>query len=191
MIRQHAVRRFHVATEYPDLALPAGVVRSEVLEALRGASEQLRKAGIRHALCGGLAVGAWGYPRATKDVNFLVGSEAFVVHGGGFVTLAQGVPITFKGVPVDALSASDDESFLAEAPGRAVVRQGVPILPLEALVYMKLKSPRERDRVDVIELVKAGIAPGPVAEWLSRHAPEIARRFEAAREQARRESEAG
>jgi hypothetical protein len=190
MIRQHAVRRFHVASKYPDVSLLKGVVSPEVLEALRGATEQLHRAGVRHALAGGLAVGAWGYPRASKDVDFLVGNEAFIVHGAGFVTFAPGVPITFNGIAIDSLSATPDEVFLAESLGRAVVDEGVPILPIEALIYMKLKSPREKDRVDVIELVKAGIATGPVREWLAKHAPDMARRFEAAVEQARRESDA-
>ncbi len=179
-----------MATEFPDLSLPAGVVRSEVIEALRAASQQFTKLGIRHALCGGLAVGAWGYPRATRDVDFLVGNEAFIVHGGGFVTFAPGVPITFKGVAVDSISASEDEGFLAEALDRATTREGIPILPLEALVYMKLKSPRERDRVDVIEMVKAGIAADRVEEWLERHAPAMAQRFRSAVEQAKRETDA-
>lgn len=190
MIRQYAVRRYDVATEYPDISLLDGVVSAQVLEALRGASEQLKKAGVRHALAGALAVGAWGYPRASKGVDFLVGNEAFIVHGGGFVTSATGVPINFKGVAIDSLSASKDEGFLEEALQRAVIKQGVPILPLEALVYMKLKSPREKDRVDVIELIKAGIRTDGVTEWLARNAPDQAKRFEDARQQAKRESEA-
>ena len=32
---------------------------------------------IRHVLIGGLAVGVHGHPRATRDVGFLVGDEAF------------------------------------------------------------------------------------------------------------------
>ena len=41
---------------------------------------------------GGLAVGANGFPRATKDVAFLVGDEAFERHPGGLVTFRPGVP---------------------------------------------------------------------------------------------------
>ncbi len=180
-----------MASEFPALSLLQGVVSQEVLEALRGASAQLARAGVRHALAGALAVGAWGYPRASKDVDFLVGDEAFIVHGGGFVTFAPGVPIAFKGVAVDSLSASKDELFLAEALERAVRVDGVPVLPLEALVYMKLKSPREKDRADVIELLKAGNAASPILDWLGARAPEMARRFQAAADQARRESAAG
>src|SRR5215216_4062132 len=71
----------------PDLANLHGVVAPEVLQAAAVASSKLREVGIPHALAGGLAVGAHGYPRTTDAVDFLVGGEAFEKHGGGFVTL--------------------------------------------------------------------------------------------------------
>jgi len=40
------------------------------------ASARLTELGVRHVLVGGLAVGGWGHPRATKDVVFLVGEES-------------------------------------------------------------------------------------------------------------------
>lgn len=40
-------------------------------------SEALTSLGVRHALVGGLAVGVHGHPRATKDIDFIVGAEAF------------------------------------------------------------------------------------------------------------------
>ena len=61
----------------PDPTLLVDVVAPKVLEALRLASEALALASVRHVVVGGLAVGACGYPRATRDVDFLVGSEAF------------------------------------------------------------------------------------------------------------------
>ena len=39
---------------------------------MRAAAAQLDRRGVRHWL-GGLAVGAHGFPRATKNVDFLVG----------------------------------------------------------------------------------------------------------------------
>ncbi len=59
----------------PDLSSVEGVVAPGVLDAMRRASEVLTRLGVRHALVGGLVVGAHGYPRATKDVDFLVGDE--------------------------------------------------------------------------------------------------------------------
>ena len=69
----------------PDPSLLVGVVAPEVLDAMRVASAALKSAGVRHVVVGGLAVGAHGYPRATKDVDFLVGDEAFEHHPGGLL----------------------------------------------------------------------------------------------------------
>lgn len=82
---------------------------------------------------GGLAVGAHGYPRATKDVVFLVGDEAFEHHTGGIVTMKTGIPIQIGGVLVDLLSAQADEGALGAV---LAVRIGaeVPVAPIEALI---------------------------------------------------------
>lgn len=166
-----------MATERPALDPVFDVNQSAIKDALYGASNALQKAQVRHTLVGGLAVGAWGYPRWSRDVDFLVGDEAFIVHPGGFVTFAQGVPISFAGVAIDSISVGPDEPFLEESLESSTIVDGIPVIPIEALVYMKLKSPREKDRADVIELVKAGIDAKAVMRWLSDRAPQIAKKF--------------
>jgi hypothetical protein len=76
----------------PDPTLLIDVVAPKVLEALRLASEALTTANVRHVVVGGLAVGANGYPRATKAVDFLVGAEAFRHHANGLVTMRPEIP---------------------------------------------------------------------------------------------------
>jgi len=44
-----------------------------MVAAIRAAHEAYARLGIRHALIGGMAVGVHGHPRATKDIDFLVG----------------------------------------------------------------------------------------------------------------------
>src|SRR5438093_2280168 len=83
-------RVHRMATKVPDISLLDGVVAPEILAAMRAASAQLTRTGVRHALIGALAVGAWGYPRASKAVDFLAGDEAFEQHEGGIVTMAPG-----------------------------------------------------------------------------------------------------
>ncbi len=122
-------------------------------------------------------MGAHGYPRASKDVNFVVGEEAFTVHAGGIITINPGVPVRVGDVAVDPISIEADERHLLEAVGRAPRSQGIPVLPIEALVYMKLKSPRRKDAVDVVELLKAGADAGRIAEYLARNAPALAARL--------------
>lgn len=158
----------------PDLALLEDVVASKILDAMKVASTALTKLGIRHVVVGDLAVGANGYPRATKAVDFLVGDEAFEKHAGGFVTMRPGVPIQVNGVVIDLLSVGEGEDHLATA------FEAPPGSPIEApqLIYLKLKSPRQKDRVDVIELVKAGIDIDASRRYLATNAPQLVALFD-------------
>jgi hypothetical protein len=169
----------------PDPSLLQGVVAPEVLEAMKAASVALSRAGVRHVVVGGLAVGANGFPRATKDVDFLVGDEAFDRQAGGLVTLRSGVPFQVNRVPIDFIGVEADEAFLVAAleaaPGSMI--EGPP------LVYMKLKSPRHKDRTDVIELVKAGLDVDRCRSYLSAHAPSFVPEFDDAVRRARAEEE--
>ncbi len=174
-----------VTKQTPDLSLLDDVVSDKVLAAMRAASAQLTKLNIRHWLVGGLAVGAHGHPRATKDVDFLVGDEAFEHHGGGLVTMKPGVPIQVSGVVVDHLSAQADEAFLtAQLPAASSQLEAAPI---SVLVYLKLKSPRLKDRADVVELIKAGADVSQCRRWLNDNAPELIRELDAAEVAARAE----
>lgn len=157
----------------PDLGLVEDVVAPRVLAAMRTSSSVLARLGIRHVVVGGLAVGANGHPRATKDVDFLVGDEAFV-HSGGIVSLAPGVPFQVDGVPIDLLSVGADEAHLASALDGAF---GAPI-DAPRLIYMKLRANRMRDQVDVVELVKAGIDRDAVKSYLATNAPSLVAAFE-------------
>lgn len=164
----------------PDPSLVDDVVAAKVLDAMRSASTALTTLGIRHVVVGGLAVGANGYPRATKDVDFLVGDEAFEQHPGGFVTMKPGVPIQINGVAIDLLSVQDGEAHLAtalDAPMGSMIEA-------PQLVYLKLKSPRQKDRADVIELLKAGIEIDACRAYLGANAPALLRGFEDAVTQA-------
>jgi hypothetical protein len=158
----------------PDPSLLIDVVSAKVLEALKLASEALTLANVRHVVVGGLAVGANGYPRATKDVDFLVGAEAFHHHASGLVTLRPEIPFQVRGVAVDLLSPEADEDFLEAALGAP------PGTRMEAapLVYMKLKSPRRKDQVDVIEMIKGGIDAKLCREYLAAHAAGLVPAFD-------------
>jgi hypothetical protein len=158
----------------PDPTLLVDVVSPKVLEALRLASEALTLAHVRHVIVGGLAVGAYGYPRATRDVDFLVGAEAFHHHDNGLVTMRPEVPFQVNGIAVDLLSVGAGEQFLEAAlaapPGS--------IIDIAPLVFLKLKSPRRKDQVDVIEMIKGGIDTKRCGEYLAAHAPGFVAAFE-------------
>ena len=171
----------------PDLGLLEDVVAPRVLAAMRAASRALTSLGVRHAVAGGLAVGAYGYPRNTQDVDLLVGNEAFERHAGGLVTLKPGVPIQIDGVSVDLLSTSG-EAFLEQSLGPPTPGE-VAVVPAGALVYLKLKSPRLKDRADVVELIKAGLAVEGVRRYLERYAPALVAKLNECIAQARAEED--
>jgi hypothetical protein len=149
----------------------------QVREAAVKAAGQLSQRGIRHALAGGLAVGAHGYIRATTKVDFLVGEEAFE-HQGTLVAFKLGVPIEIDGVRIDYLSPASLGPQLEEVLDHPVVSEGMAIVPLEVLIYMKLAARRRRDLVDVVELVKAGADVKRVRDYLAQHASDLLPSFE-------------
>ena len=174
-----------MAPDRPDLSLLEDVVAPRILEAAEASARFLRERGIKRLLVGGLAIGAYGHPRATKDVDFLVSDNAFQHHGGGIVTMLG--PVQVNGVPVACLSAGADEPFLEElldtpAPG------SVPVIPLEGLVYLKLKAGRAQDVADMVALVKSEIDVQRCRAWLAKNASRLVPRLDQAEQQARSES---
>ncbi len=159
----------------PDPSLLEDIVAPKVIDAMKLASSALSGAGVRHLVVGGLAVGANGYPRATGDVDFLVGGEAFEHHPGGLVTLRAGVPFQVNGIAIDFISPGSGEEFLEavlEAPHGSIVEA-------PPLIYLKLKASRLKDQVDVIELIKASIDIEACRAYLVEHAPHLVARFDA------------
>lgn len=161
----------------PSFADVEQVVAPNVIDAMHAACDQLKAAGVPHALIGGLAVGALGYPRTTRDVDFLVGDEAFIVHPGGVMTMAPGIPFAALGVRVDTLAAKPSEGHLLDAMRHANVVDGVPVMPFGAIAYMKLEAGRAKDIADLVELVKAGADAGEAVAYLEAHAPEYVEAF--------------
>ncbi len=162
------------------------MVAPEILRAAEVASQKLREAGIPHAL----AVGSHGYPRTTDDVDFLVGDEAFVTHEGGLVTLK--LPLIAVGdVLVDFVSIDQrrgEAAHLRPVVDRPPRSEEIPIVPLTALVYMKLKASRQKDVADVVELLKRGeIDIEAVDRYLEQYAPGLTRKWQRSQEIAARE----
>ncbi len=173
--------------DVPDLKHLDGIVASRILDAMRIIAAEYCRLGVRHALVGGLAVGANGWPRATGDVDFLVDASAFEHREGGLVLLK--VPFQAAGVPVDSILPADDEPFLAEARDSAPSCDGIPVLAVDALMYMKLKAGRMRDKVDVVELLKRGADPVACRAWLAKHAPTLLESFDHLATEAEREAD--
>ena len=152
-------------------------ISPKVRDAAIKTAEQLNALGIRHALAGGLAVGAHGYVRATIDVDFLVGEEAFE-HHGSVVAFKAGVPIEVDGVRIDYLSPVSLGPQLEEVLDHPLMNEGLAIVPIEVLIYMKLVAKRRKDLVDVIELVKVGADVKRTQDYLRQYASDLVPLFE-------------
>ncbi len=127
-------------------------------------------------LIGGLSVSTWGVPRATKDIDLLISLESIhemkafrkALDGEGLKTkLLRGgpsdpVPYLLKAfhedVPVDMLIATS--KWEDEAVEAAVLvklgKVGIPVIPVEYLIVMKLKAGGPRDILDAEELLQTG-----------------------------------
>lgn len=189
MNRHRNIKQRQKFSVQPDIHQLDDVVSPKILKAMRTASARLVQSGIPHALAGALAIGVHGYPRATKDVDFLVGEEAFQHHSGGIVTLSPGVPISVGDVPVDPISIAEDELHLNKAVDEALVLESIPVLPIGALVYLKLKSPRRKDSADLVELVKSGSPIAEIRKYLVQNAPHFLEKFDKIVADAEKEEE--
>jgi len=151
------------------------VVAANVIEDAIEIGELLARLRVPHALIGGLAVGLNGFPRATKDVDYLVGSEAFE-KTAPFLVYRSELKDRIEMAVVDLLAVPD--AFPCLADQLAVVEVGeVHVVAPEALILMKLSANRPQDRADVAHLLDAGVDERDVASYLAEHAPDLLNRF--------------
>lgn len=152
-----------------------GVVAADVLATAEEVSRRLAALGVPHALVGGLAVGVHGHPRATRDVDFLVGKEAFSQVFPLLVYRDELSEVVRIGV-VDLLAVPSNRPSLHLAlalPGAGEL----PVIPVEALVMMKLDAHRPQDRADVIALLRLGMDIAELRAFLADHAPDLLTRL--------------
>lgn len=129
-----------------------------------------------YALIGGLSVATWGFPRATKDIDFLVslmsiqklkafaealeaeGLKPEIRRGGHLDPVPYLVRLVHEDVPVDMLIVTKKWEDEAVANAVDVDFHGVmmPVIPLEYLIAMKLKAGGPRDMLDAEELLNIG-----------------------------------
>ena len=150
-------------------------------------------------LVGGLAVGIWGAPRATVDIDFLVSmktddynilkkklkeSEKFIFIYDEPMTFAR---ISFmratlksnKDISIDFLFADDDfkNKALRRKETIQVAGFSVNVTTPEDLVILKLLSGREQDRLDakkILEIQKGNLDMEHIQNWLHKLSIELA-----------------
>jgi predicted nucleotidyltransferase len=147
---------------------------------LRELLARLIEADVRFVLVGGLAVNAWGYLRATRDVDFVPDPEpenlarlnSLLKDLGGKVDVGGKL---LAGSAISTFLRTGDRTLVATDLGQVDVLQGLPQVPpfavleeqakdvdldglvvrvcsLEHLIEMKRASERTRDREDLAAL---------------------------------------
>lgn len=156
---------------------------------LRVLLERLREAEVDFVLVGGLAVNAWGYLRATRDVDLvpdpspenLARLDAMLVKLGGRVEVGGQL---LEPSAIRTFLRTGDRTLVRTDLGRVDVLQGLPQVPsfaaldarasdvdidglvvkvcsLDDLLGMKRASDRARDRDDLEALEAARDRQGP------------------------------
>ena len=133
----------------------------------------LERAGVDYALVGGLAVGVWGAPRATKDIDLLVQPADLerakqAVRESGYAHVA--LPMRFSdGMQLHRVSKLESGSLVTvdlilvdanlQPAWESRVRHdlemvSISVVSRDALIAMKLAAGRPQDQANVIKLTE-------------------------------------
>jgi predicted nucleotidyltransferase len=159
---------------------------------LRLLLERLRDADVDFILVGGLAVNAWGYLRATRDIDLVPDPssenlrrlDTLLVDLGGRVEVGERL---LDSGAIKTFLRTGDRTLVLTDLGRIDVLQGLPQVPtfaslderasevdieglvvkvcsLDDLLAMKRASdrPRDRDDLEALEVARDGRASGDV-----------------------------
>jgi len=160
--------------------------QSKVHKALTQLTERLASLDIPYAIVGALALNAYGYMRATVDVDVLLTSEGLqrlkdAAVGRGYLERfpgSRGLRDAARGVDIDFVLAGEypgdglEKPVSFPDPGECAVRgESFSLVSLSTLVELKIASGmtaphRLRDLADVIELIRANRLAPEYAEEL-------------------------
>lgn len=150
---------------------------------LRELLERLLEAKVEFVLVGGLAVNAWGYLRATRDVDIVPDPDTRNLERLSGLLEELGGRVEVEGAPLASSAIrtflrAGDRTLVATQLGHLDVLQGLPQVPsfgelksdardadigglsvrvcsLESLLAMKRASSRQRDQEDLEALTAA------------------------------------
>jgi len=133
----------------------------DLIDELVALIKALNDAGVRYALCGGLAMAVHGHPRATQDIDLLIPEEELekiqqVAETAGFWIPSGRMPFKAVGsvlIPLDMIIVSPALQDVWE--GRIDLPLGAiqcPVVSREGLITMKRIAGRHRDLADIESL---------------------------------------
>lgn len=131
----------------------------------------LSNRGIKFIVVGGVACALNGFVRATEDVDILIEtSEANITTmldtlqewGEGFAkelalsdfSVSPGAVRLIEDFPLDIFTVLDQQTYEDLLPQTRITEQGIVYLNRSAIINIKKKSKREKDRIDVLALEK-------------------------------------
>ena len=151
----------------------------DLIDELAGLIKALNDAGVRYALCGGLAMAVHGHPRATQDIDLLIPEEELakiqqVAETVGFWIPSGRMPFKAKTplamdiyrvskavgsilIPLDMIIVSPALQQVWDS--RMELPLGTihcPVVSKEGLIRMKTIAGRLRDLADIESLTGAG-----------------------------------
>jgi len=154
----------------------------DLIDELAGLIKALNDAGVRYALCGGLAMAVHGHPRATQDIDLLIPEEELakiqqVAESVGFWIPSDRMPFKAKTplamniyrvskavgsilIPLDMIIVSPALQQVWDS--RMELRLGTihcPVVSREGLIRMKTIAGRLRDLADIESLTGADDEP--------------------------------
>ena len=170
---------------------------SDLEAAVAQAAAVFESLGIPYMLIGGLAVSAWGEPRATIDADFMVWTErddfeqtvlrlceSFQCLTRNPVEFARGARVlpvqSQQGIPMDIIFGvlPWEKEAIARAKQKELSGRRVSVASVEDLILMKLVSEREKDAEDARRLLnrfKGKLDPGYLEPLLESLADSLAR----------------
>jgi hypothetical protein len=125
---------------------------------------RLDDAEIPFLLAGGIAVGAYGEPRVTKDIDVMLPLDAWTRSGSPILT----PPIDATDLPkIDLMVMPETlEALEPIAEDTALVWEGIRVVAPEVLAVMKLEADRLQDHADIAVLLEAGLNEKKIHEVL-------------------------
>jgi predicted nucleotidyltransferase len=188
-------------------------VNKHLMSALHEAIRFLEQQGYRYSVIGGITLSQWGFSRYTHDVDIKV-----LVPDTNYTTMRNTlraafpeparihapqnpliVAVTIQGVIVDFLLALPgyEEQIIERAVSRDLGGWSIQVCTAEDLIIQKVVAGRDRDWLDIEELLIARhdrLDQAYIEEWLSQFAealekPEMLADYRALREKVSRVGE--
>lgn len=136
---------------------------------------RLDAAEIPFLLAGGVAIGAYGEPRGTKDIDVMLPLGAWTRSGSPILS----PPIDATDLPkIDLMVMPETiEALEPIAEDTALVWEDLRIVAPEVLVVMKLEADRLQDHADIATLLEAGLNEAKIHEVLDQLPAAVANRL--------------